>query len=313
MTNSAAAHKILIVDDEADIRILLAQAFESSGFKVTQSEDGARGLYMAESDKYSAILLDIKMPKINGAELVARIRSGRINKGTPIFVVTGTSEMEDIKKVVALGVASVLMKPFEATDIVAKVTEKLTAKAPAKVEFAPAFVKACAFSVGEIAQFYLGAAPKVGKPAIKATSQTNGYASGIISFCQNNKVVGSLSLTIDRPFIDALAKSIFAGSTVEMNQDMIGDMTGEMCNQLVGRLKINLAKEQYYITIGLPEVIVGENHSVIHKSKNPVLTIPLVAPSGQAAIEICLLEAIETGGAPEESSQAQQDSGALFF
>jgi len=216
MTNAATNKKILVVDDEAEIRRILGIAFEESGFKVVQSEDGSRGLYMAESDVYAAIIADMKMPKINGAELVARIRSGRVNKDTPIFIITGSTEMDEIKKVASLGVASVVMKPFEARDVVEKVKQKIAASTPTKVEFAPAFVKACAFSVGEISQFYLGAAPKVGKPAIKATSQTNGYASGIISFCQKNKVVGSLALTIDRPFIDALAKSIFAGSNVEM-------------------------------------------------------------------------------------------------
>ena len=299
MANPPPMKTILIVDDDRDILEVLSSAFNAAEIKVITAEGGGRAVSMAETDRFDAIITDFKMPQMNGLELTRCIRSGRINRNTPIFMVTGNADAEALRKVAALGVASIILKPLSPIDVANKVLEKILPKPKAPVTYDAIFINCCIQSARDVLEFYLGTAPILEKPMIKTDAVSHGFASGLIAICHKSEILGSLSLTVDKGFIIKLAKSIFGESGPPIDDAMIGDMTGEMSNQLVGKLKIYLGKEGYYISIGLPEVIVGENHMIAHKANNPVLCISIKCAGNRATIEICLSGAIEKGAPPE--------------
>jgi CheY-like chemotaxis protein len=312
MTEHNPKKRVLVVDDEREILDMLIAGFEEKDIRVTAAENGSRAEIMSEGEKYDAIITDLKMPQLNGLDLIGRIRVGKLNRHTPIFIITGHADSNAIRRVAALGVASIINKPFSTEEVVAKVLDKIFVKPKLGISYDATFINCCLQAARDIMEFYLGTAPTVGKPTVKVDTKTHGYASGIIAICHQNEIRGSLSLTVDKEFITNLAKSVFGEASVTLDGSMIGDVTGEMSNQLVGKLKIHLFKEGYHITIGLPEVVVGENHRVEHKAKNPVLCIPIQCANSNAAIEISLSGAIEKGPAPQ-GSNAGQESGSIMF
>ncbi|MFH1618556.1 MAG: response regulator, partial [bacterium] len=84
--------KILIVDDEADIRKMLKRFFTGLGFKTCEAADGDSALKLVNRIRPSAVLLDIAMPGPDGIEVLRAIRKD--HPAIPVIMLTGSSEME---------------------------------------------------------------------------------------------------------------------------------------------------------------------------------------------------------------------------
>lgn len=102
---------ILIIDDETIIVRALTRALEKEGFHILSAHDGEEGLAKILKDLPSLILLDILMPKLNGLEVLEKIRKENIQ--TPVILMTayGDTQTETASK--KLGISSYLTKPFE--------------------------------------------------------------------------------------------------------------------------------------------------------------------------------------------------------
>jgi DNA-binding NtrC family response regulator len=108
--------KILIIDDEEAIRIFLADVFESNGYRVCVASNGAEGLALADQERFDAIVTDMVMPDMHGAEIISRLRRG--GSDTPIVVITGYSEGEAILEAAReFFIDRVIFKPFAAGEI----------------------------------------------------------------------------------------------------------------------------------------------------------------------------------------------------
>src|SRR5580765_4796219 len=84
--------RILVVEDEPDLLNSLAKALREEGYAVDAAEDGEEGLFKAESWSYDAILLDVMLPKLDGWELLQRLRK---NKKTPVLMLTARDASRD--------------------------------------------------------------------------------------------------------------------------------------------------------------------------------------------------------------------------
>jgi CheY-like chemotaxis protein len=93
--------KILIIDDDASVRQAFLLALEDTNYQVDDAESGEIGLKKYNNEKYDLIFLDLKMPGLNGAEVLKKIREK--DKEIPIYVVTAFhkeffTDLQDIKK-----------------------------------------------------------------------------------------------------------------------------------------------------------------------------------------------------------------------
>ncbi len=79
---------ILVVDDSANARLLLRLAFEAKGARVLEAENGRAGLCCVESERVDLIFSDIRMPVMNGLNMIAELRRRPEHQKTPIFVLT---------------------------------------------------------------------------------------------------------------------------------------------------------------------------------------------------------------------------------
>ena len=81
--------KILVIDDEADLRIFLSTLFETRGYKPLVAEDGLEGLRNARESKPEIIVLDVMMPKESGIQLYRDLKSDPTTKDIPVIMLSG--------------------------------------------------------------------------------------------------------------------------------------------------------------------------------------------------------------------------------
>ncbi len=135
---------ILIVDDEPNVRLMLRTALESAGYRVLEAPDGLGALAQLRANPCDLILLDLRMPKLDGMETLSRLREGRDT--TPVVMLTAHGSIPDAVAAMKLGAIDFLTKPItpaELRSVVADVlrrTEAVPAPAevPAQQPLAPA-------------------------------------------------------------------------------------------------------------------------------------------------------------------------------
>lgn len=102
---------LLIIDDDEVVRESLAAYLEGSNFRVLQALNGLQGLQIFESEQPDLVICDLRMPQIDGLELIRRIR--QTASETPIIVLSGAGVMSDAVEALRLGAADYLIKPLE--------------------------------------------------------------------------------------------------------------------------------------------------------------------------------------------------------
>jgi DNA-binding response OmpR family regulator len=102
--------KILVVDDEKDLREALHTALKSAGFNVVVAENGKDGLEVAEQYSPDLILLDIDMPVMNGHQMLAQVRRASWGKKIPVLLLTNADDMTNISKGIELNSNDYIIK-----------------------------------------------------------------------------------------------------------------------------------------------------------------------------------------------------------
>ena len=113
--------KILIVDDEINIRELIKFNLEKSGYKVIEADDGQRAINLAKAEKPELIVLDLMLPGMDGLEVCRIVKNSRETAAIPIIMLTAKSE--EIDKVIGLelGADDYLTKPFSPRELLARI------------------------------------------------------------------------------------------------------------------------------------------------------------------------------------------------
>lgn len=102
--------KILIVDDEKDMREILGNKFSVEGFSVFLAKDGEEGLKLAFKNHPSAILLDIAMPNMDGIQVLKNLRNDNWGNKVPIILLTNISDINKIEEARKLGIQEYMLK-----------------------------------------------------------------------------------------------------------------------------------------------------------------------------------------------------------
>lgn len=110
--------KILIVEDEANIRELLRLYLEREGYTVLEAENGVEGIKKWKSDKPDMLLLDVMMPVMDGWEVCREIRA---ESDVPIIMLTAKGETADRVSGLEMGADDYIVKPFEMPEVIARV------------------------------------------------------------------------------------------------------------------------------------------------------------------------------------------------
>jgi len=116
-------HKVLIIDDEEDIRQTIRLQLKGTDFEVVEAENAEKGIELLTTDPLAVdvIICDIRMPKINGVEAVAYFR--REYPSTPVIVLTGYPDTNLAVQFLKDGVVEYLVKPVEKEKLIEAVTK----------------------------------------------------------------------------------------------------------------------------------------------------------------------------------------------
>ena len=108
------SHRILIIDDEDDIRAVAALSLETvAGWEVAVASSGAQGVARAERFQPEAILLDVMMPGMDGLATVEALRKNPQTAPIPVVLLTAKTQSSEQQQLAVIGVNGVLMKPFD--------------------------------------------------------------------------------------------------------------------------------------------------------------------------------------------------------
>lgn len=109
--------RVLIVEDEPDLLSSLAQALREEGYAVDTAADGREGLYKAENWDYSAVVLDVMLPQMDGWEVLRRLRA---LKKTPVLMLTARDQSRDRVRGLDGGADDYVVKPFDLPELFAR-------------------------------------------------------------------------------------------------------------------------------------------------------------------------------------------------
>jgi two-component system chemotaxis response regulator CheY len=116
----------LIVDDSETIRITVTDTLQRAGFAVVQAIDGVDGLTKLANDSFDLVILDINMPRLNGLEMLEKMRADSRLAKTPVVMLTTEAHFALIDRAKKLGARGWMIKPVKAENLVAA-AKKITA------------------------------------------------------------------------------------------------------------------------------------------------------------------------------------------
>ena len=119
----AAKMKLLLVDDEDSLRSLVKHELEERGYDVTEAESGEAAIEICEKERFKIVILDIRMPGIDGLEVLKKIREN--NFADKVIMLTGVDELKVARDSLELAANDFLTKPYEMKNLLACINRVL--------------------------------------------------------------------------------------------------------------------------------------------------------------------------------------------
>lgn len=123
-------NSILLVDDEPNVRNMLRQMLELSGFEVAEAEDGLEALEVLEDMVPDIMILDVMMPNLDGVSLCKQLRADAEFATLPILMLSGKTQHKAVEEGLAAGANRYLRKPITVDELLKNVRELLPAASP---------------------------------------------------------------------------------------------------------------------------------------------------------------------------------------
>jgi CheY-like chemotaxis protein len=121
-------HSLLVVEDDPDTRRGLSQALAGHGFLVTEAEDGAQALASIAAQAPDLVLLDLRLPRLDGWTVIRRLKASPATAGIPVIVLTGdpVDPQRDKMRVFGMGVRQFLTKPVSVDMLIGEIRRQLS-------------------------------------------------------------------------------------------------------------------------------------------------------------------------------------------
>jgi DNA-binding response OmpR family regulator len=117
--------RILIVDDEPDLRAVLRFGLEADGFEVLEAADGEEGLRAAREQRPDLMVLDLMLPKLDGYQVCRSLKFDERFRRMPIVILSARSGEHDRQLALSMGADAYVTKPYDMLGLVAVIREKL--------------------------------------------------------------------------------------------------------------------------------------------------------------------------------------------
>ncbi|CAL9321209.1 response regulator [Streptomyces olindensis] len=118
--------RVLIADDDPDIRDLVAFKLTQNGHQITAVEDGMAALRAAREQPFDLVLLDIRMPGMSGLDVCRSVRAAPETASLPVILITARSQEGDVELGFAAGADDYIVKPFSPRELSSRVAAMLS-------------------------------------------------------------------------------------------------------------------------------------------------------------------------------------------
>jgi len=118
-------HTILVIDDEPALLLNMLEMLGLEGFEAIGAEDGQTGIQLAGKHRPDLIVCDIRMPEIDGFEVLKILRADPATRSIPVIFLSAQASKEDIQQGIRLGADSYVTKPFIPASLLAEVRARL--------------------------------------------------------------------------------------------------------------------------------------------------------------------------------------------
>ena len=112
-------NRILFVEDEADLSLIVADTLRGQGYEVEAAIDGIDGLYRFKTGEYDIVVADVMMPRMDGFSMAREIR--KISSTIPLLFLTAKSTVDDVEEGFEIGANDYLKKPFELRELIVRI------------------------------------------------------------------------------------------------------------------------------------------------------------------------------------------------
>ena len=117
-----AKRRILVADDDPNVRNLVTDLLTIEGYEVVQANDGMEALARLKKERFDLLITDVHMPRLEGPQLIKILRTSQEHRDQPIMVLSSEGMISTLNEVFEMGALAYLPKPFQAHDLIAKVT-----------------------------------------------------------------------------------------------------------------------------------------------------------------------------------------------
>lgn len=114
MPETAKARTVLVIEDEKDIRNFILRILKLEGYSTLEAADGKTGLEIIKKEPVDMVILDIRLPGIDGWDVLHEIRQNQIFSTIPVIILTATVEIAQRRKALKMGANLYLIKPLSA-------------------------------------------------------------------------------------------------------------------------------------------------------------------------------------------------------
>ncbi|AUC84639.1 transcriptional regulator [Polaribacter sp. ALD11] len=170
--------KILLIEDNQDVRENTAEILELANYEVCTAENGKKGVSMAKLTKPDIIICDIMMPELNGYDVLLHLNKDKTTASTPFIFLTAKTERIDVRKGMNLGADDYLTKPFEERDLLEAVASRLKKHNFLKKEFSR--------NIEGINQFFDEVAAHEGMESLSQNRSTVSFNKKAVIFMEGN-------------------------------------------------------------------------------------------------------------------------------
>lgn len=126
------SNKILFVEDEEDLTLIVADTLRGQGYEVITATDGISGLERFKTDGATIVVADVMMPKMDGFSMAKEIR--KISPAVPLLFLTAKSTIDDVEEGFEIGANDYLKKPFELRELIVRIKALLRRHASNRVD-----------------------------------------------------------------------------------------------------------------------------------------------------------------------------------
>ncbi|MCZ7670761.1 MAG: response regulator [Chloroflexi bacterium] len=113
--------KILIAEDDQDIRELVVLTLQFNGFDVVSVENGALAVEAAQNNQFDLILMDVRMPKMTGYEACRRLKEIDATKEVPVIFLSAKGQESEIQTGLSVGASQYILKPFAPDELISTI------------------------------------------------------------------------------------------------------------------------------------------------------------------------------------------------